>query len=248
MTLDLVTVLFLLAGAGLAAFIAGFAGFGTALMASGLYFHALPAASVPPLIVTGSVIAHLTTMIASRQLTEIRPALPFLASGVIGVPIGVALLAVISADALRLVVGAVLISYGVAVLSGVLRPLGRHLRSRVRDAGIGGVGGILGGLAGLSGVLPMVWLQLTDASPGESRGILQAYNLVLLGLASATMALSGLMTADVLMAIAVITPASILGALIGNRAFGLANPALFRRVVTGLLLASGLVLMLRVLV
>ncbi|MEL6479560.1 MAG: sulfite exporter TauE/SafE family protein [Pseudomonadota bacterium] len=246
MTLDLVTVVFLVTGAGLAAFVAGFAGFGTALMASGLYFHVLPAEAVPPLIVTGSVIAHLTTMAVARQLTEIRPAMPFLLSGAVGVPIGVALLAVISPNALRLVVGAVLIAYGAAVLSGVLRPLGRQLRSRLRDAGVGGIGGVLGGLAGLSGVLPMVWLQLADASPGESRGILQAYNLVLLSLASVTMALSGLITADVLLAIAVVAPASVLGAVIGNRAFGLANPATFRRVVTGLLLASGVVLLWRV--
>ena len=248
MILDLVTILFLITGASLAAFVAGFAGFGTALMASGLYFHVLPAAAVPPLIVTGSVISHLTTILVSRQFSAIRPAMPFLISGLAGVPLGVALLAIVSPDLLRAVAGGILVAYGVANLGGMLRPLGVGIRSPVRDAAIGGGGGVLGGLAGLSGVLPMIWLQLADAGPRETRGILQAYNLVLLSLASVTMALGGLITREVLIAIAIVTPASILGAVAGNRAFGLAHPATFRRIVTGLLFASGLALMWRVLV
>ncbi|MEM7506396.1 MAG: sulfite exporter TauE/SafE family protein [Pseudomonadota bacterium] len=246
MTLDLVTVLFLVTGAGLAAFIAGFAGFGTALMASGLYFHVLPASMVPPLIVIGSVIAHLTTLSVSRAAMTWGPAMPFLVSGALGVPVGVALLAVMSPEILRGIVGIVLVAYGLATVTGILRPIGARLRNRLRDASIGGIGGVLGGIAGLSGVLPMVWLQLANASPGESRGILQAYNLALLGLASIAMWLGGLVTGDVQRAILVIIPASIIGALLGNRAFGLANPATFRKVVTALLLGSGIVLVWRV--
>ncbi|MEM7195336.1 MAG: sulfite exporter TauE/SafE family protein [Pseudomonadota bacterium] len=247
MSFDLVTVLFILAGSGLAAFVAGFAGFGTALMASGLYFHVLPAIMVPPLIVVGSAVSHLTTIAVSRSWGDWRPALPFLVSGVVGVPIGVSALAIISPDALRAVVGTVLVLYGVASFSGLLRPIGSWLRTRWRDAGIGWIGGILGGLAGLSGALPMVWLQLSDASPRESRAILQAYNLLLLGLAGAVMALSGLVTQDVLKAIGIATPAAIVGAIAGNRAFGMVNPATFRKIVLGLLLASGVVLVWRVL-
>lgn len=247
MTLDLVTVLFLLGGAGLAAFIAGFAGFGTALMASGLYFHVLPAPAVPPLIVIGSVIAHLTTLSVSRAAMTWRPALPFLVSGLLGVPLGVALLTVMSPEVLRGVVGVILIAYSLATVTGLLRPLGARLRNRARDASVGGIGGVLGGIAGLSGVLPMVWLQLANAAPVEARGILQAYNLALLGLASIAMWLSGLVTEEVQLAILITIPASILGALIGNRAFGWANPATFRKVVTALLLGSGIVLVWRVL-
>lgn len=247
MTFELMTVLFILTGAGLAAFVAGFAGFGTALMASGLYFHVLPAAMVPPLIVIGSVVSHLTTIAVSRSWGDWRPAVPFLVSGAMGVPLGVALLAVISPEALRAVVGTVLVLYGVASFSGLLKPLGTWLRSRWRDAGIGGIGGVLGGLAGLSGAVPMVWLQLADASPRESRAILQAYNLFLLSLAGVVMAISGLVTTDVLYAVGIAIPASILGALVGNKAFGLVDPATFRRMVLGLLLASGIVLVWRVL-
>ncbi|MEM7178112.1 MAG: sulfite exporter TauE/SafE family protein [Pseudomonadota bacterium] len=247
MTIELTTVLFILAGAGLAAFVAGFAGFGTALMASGLYFHVLPAAMVPPLVVIGSVVSHLTTIAVSRSWADWRPALPFLVSGVLGVPVGVAALAVISPQALRVVVGTVLIVYCAASFSGLLKPLGAWLRSRWRDAGIGGIGGVLGGIAGLSGVLPMVWLQLSDANPRESRAILQAYNLVLLTLAGGLMALSGLVTQDVFTALMIAIPAAVVGALVGNKAFGVVNPATFRRVVLGLLLASGIVLVWRVL-
>ncbi|MBY8974735.1 sulfite exporter TauE/SafE family protein [Rhodobacteraceae bacterium NNCM2] len=247
MTFDLITILFILTGAGLAAFVAGFAGFGTALMASGLYFHVLPAELVPPLVVIGSVVSHLTTIAVSRSWADWRPAFPFLVTGAIGVPFGVAALAYISPEALRAVVGVVLVAYGVASFSGLLKPLGTWLRSRWRDAGIGAIGGVLGGLAGLSGAVPMVWLQLAAAGPRESRAILQAYNLFLLGLAGVMMAASGLVTRDVLYALAVAVPASVAGAVLGNKAFGLVDPATFRRVVLGLLLASGIVLVWRVL-
>ncbi|MEM1275328.1 MAG: sulfite exporter TauE/SafE family protein [Pseudomonadota bacterium] len=248
MSFDLTTLAFLVTGGGLAAFVAGFAGFGTALMASGLYFHVLPPIMVPPLIVTGSVVAHLATIAVSRTWSAWRPAVPFLVTGAMGVPLGVALLAVLPPDGLRIVVGVILVAYGLASFTGILRPLGLALRSRWRDAGIGGIGGVLGGLAGLSGVLPMVWLQLANASPQESRATLQTYNLLMLALAGIVMWIGGLMTADVLRALAVVIPASILGAVLGNKAFGLANPATFRKVVTGLLLASGAGLVWRVLV
>ncbi|MEM8792983.1 MAG: sulfite exporter TauE/SafE family protein [Pseudomonadota bacterium] len=247
MILDATTIGFLVAGGGLAAFVAGFAGFGTALMASGLYFHVLPPIMVPPLIVAGSVVAHLVTIAVSRTWSAWRPALPFLLTGAAGVPIGVGLLAVLPPDALRIVVGVILVAYGLASFSGLLKPLGMRLRSRLGDAGIGGIGGVLGGLAGLSGVLPMVWLQLSDASPDESRSTLQTYNLLMLGFAGIVMWIGGLMTVDVLRALMVVIPASIVGAIIGNLAFGLANPATFRKVVTGLLLASGAGLVWRVL-
>lgn len=246
MSFDLVTVAFLLAGAGLASFVAGFAGFGTALMASGLYFHALPAAMVPPLIVLGSVIAHLTTLTASRAWVEFRPALPFLVTGALGVPLGVAALSFMTPDTLRGLVGVVLIAYGIASLTGILRPLGAGLRSAARDGAVGGIGGVLGGIAGLSGVLPMVWLQLADAPPREARTILQAFNLAILALSGAVMAVGGLVDRDVLMALALILPASIAGALLGNWAFGKASVATFKRVVLVLLLGSGLSLVARV--
>lgn len=248
MILDATTIAFLFAGGWLAAFVAGFAGFGTALMASGLYFHVLPPIMVPPLIVTGSVVAHLVTIAVSGSWGAWRPAMPFLITGALGVPLGVALLAILPPDMLRIVVGVVLVAYGVASFSGIVKPLGIKLRTRWRDAGIGGVGGVLGGLAGLSGVLPMVWLQLAAASPQESRATLQTFNLLMLGFAGIVMWIGGLMTVEVLMALAVVVPASIIGAILGNKAFGMANPATFRKVVTGLLLASGAGLVWRVLV
>lgn len=247
MTFDVVTVLFLLAGAGSAAFVAGFAGFGTALMASGLYFHVLPAGMVPPLVVLGSVIAHVVVQIINKAQVDLRPSIKFLVPGVVGVPIGVAMLGFLTPDALRGIVGTVLVAYCVATLTGILKPIGTHLRTTLRDGTIGGIGGVLGGIAGLSGVLPMVWLQLAMATPGESRAILQGYNMALLTLASAVMWLNGLIAGDVWTALLITVPASVAGAVAGNWAFGKASPATFRRVVLALLLISGVTLLGRVL-
>lgn len=246
MTFDLLNVALLLLGAGLAAFVAGFAGFGTALMASGLYFHVLPAGMVPPLIVLGSVMAHIVVLLLNKAQVGLRPALPFLIPGMLGVPLGVATLSFLTPDALRAVVGVVLVAYCLASFSGALKPVGAHLRSTFRDGVIGGIGGVLGGIAGLSGVLPMVWLQLADTQPTESRAVLQGFNLALLGLAGIVMTLSGLVDRPVLDALLITVPATIAGAVFGNWAFGKASPATFKRVVMALLLISGITLIWRV--
>ena len=47
---DPASLAFVLIGALLAGFTTGFAGFGTGLVAAGLWFHALPTEMVPPLV------------------------------------------------------------------------------------------------------------------------------------------------------------------------------------------------------
>src|SRR5215468_6070070 len=66
-SLDLPTLTIVVTGAVVAGFITGLAGFGTALVASGLWLHALPATMVPPLVALSSVAAQIVGLITVRK-------------------------------------------------------------------------------------------------------------------------------------------------------------------------------------
>ena len=66
-TLDLSALIIVMFGAVVAGFITGLAGFGTALVASGLWFHALPATTVPPLVALSSVVAQIVGLSTVRK-------------------------------------------------------------------------------------------------------------------------------------------------------------------------------------
>ncbi|HEY7643678.1 MAG TPA: TSUP family transporter, partial [Hyphomicrobiales bacterium] len=105
------TMLIVLLGALVAGFTTGFAGFGTGLVASGLWFHALPAAMVPPLVALASVIGQLVGVIMARRHFTLKRAMPLLAGGVVGVPFGVAALSLVPAAVLRSSIGLFLVGY-----------------------------------------------------------------------------------------------------------------------------------------
>src|SRR5438445_10296896 len=87
---DPFTLAFVIAGALVAGFTTGFAGFGTGLVASGFWFHVLPAAAVPPLVALASVGGQLVGLVTVRNAFDWKRKLPFLVVGAIGIPIGVA--------------------------------------------------------------------------------------------------------------------------------------------------------------
>ena len=58
-SLDLATLTIVAIGEIVGGFVTGLAGFGTALVASGLWFHALPATMVPPLVAMSSAVAQI---------------------------------------------------------------------------------------------------------------------------------------------------------------------------------------------
>src|SRR5262245_57014761 len=180
---DFPTLAIVIFGALVAGFTTGFAGFGTGLVASGLWFHALPAPMVPPLVALCSVAAQLVGLITVRKAFDWLRAMPYLIGGAIGVPLGVAALAGASPFLLRTSIGAFLIAYAAYQLSQRRnRSIGTWGGGTV-DGMVGVGGGFLGGFAGLSGPLPLIWLQLRGGESDRQRAIYQPFNVIVLALA-----------------------------------------------------------------
>src|SRR6185437_11103203 len=227
-SLDLATLVIGVAAALMAGFTTGFAGFGTGLVASGLWFHALPAPMVPPLVALASVAGQLVGVVTVRKSFDWPRMMPFLIGGVVGIPLGVAALVTVSPFLLRTSVGAFLIVYSLYALIG----------RRPREIGAWG-----GGLAGLSAPAPLIWLQLRGGDRDSQRAIYQPFNLIVLTFASAAMAAGGQIGAPLVSIALVCLPATMVGAWIGARVYVGVSPQTFQRLVLCLLLASGAILL-----
>ncbi|MFV0299067.1 MAG: sulfite exporter TauE/SafE family protein [Hyphomicrobiaceae bacterium] len=237
--LDPTQVAMIVAGALFAGFTTGFAGFGTALVASGLWFHALPAQMVPPLVAMASVTGQIVSLFAIRKAFDWPRALPLLSGGVIGIPFGVAALTAASPAMLRTSIGAFLMAYALYQLAHRRKREIGNWGGRTADGAVGIVSGFLGGFAGLSGALPLIWLQLRGGNPTSQRAIYQPFNLIVLALAGLVMAFTGRITAEVLSVAAMALPATLIGSWIGGRTYALVSPQTFQRIVLALLLGSG---------
>ena len=241
---DKVDLAILLLGAVAAGFVSGFAGFGTALVSAGFWFHALPAAIVPPLVVIAAIGGQLVGLVTVREAFDWNRATPFLIGGAAGVPFGVWALSVASPDAVRLMVGLFLTAYALyQLVVGLGRLSIGGWGGKPADGVVGISGGILGGFAGLSGALPLVWLQLKGGSSDAQRAVYQPFNLIVLCLAAIGMAIGGQITQPVLMAAAWCLPVTLAAAWIGARLYTGVSQNTFRRIVLILLLVSGTVLL-----
>lgn len=235
---------FYLAGATfLAALASGLAGFAFALIASGIYLHLLEPAAAVALVLSGSLAAQAVTILRVRGGIVWARLWPFLLGGIVGVPLGTALLDRLDPVAFRFVIGLFLVGYSAFMLL-VRHPPRIVFGGRAADGAVGLVGGVLGGLAGLSGALPTVWCGLRGWPKDEQRGVYQPFIVAMQGLALVTLLIATPVASGTWWLFLLCLPALLLGALLGVALYKRVDDAGFRRIVLVLLLASGISLLL----
>ena len=239
--------LFFLVAAGLSGgFVNGLAGFGTSLFALGWLLQVMSPREAVAIALACSIATGVPGIWAVRRSIDVRRLAVFLLPAFLGVPLGFAALSLIDARLLSSLVGMLLLAYGgyfafrrnLPELSGSWLPV---------EAGIGFVGGILGAMAGLSGALPSMWLAMRPWPKGVQRGVLQPFNMVILSAATVMLALDGGFDTTVLRNLVLTLPASAVGAAIGLWLFRKLSDHGYRRLLIGLMLVSGIVLLVRTL-
>ncbi|SHM04311.1 hypothetical protein SAMN05444389_10394 [Paracoccus solventivorans] len=244
MTLDYLAVL--MAGAVAGGFINGLAGFGTALLALGLWLQIMPAQQAVAVVVVMSVVSGLQGLWVIRGEIRAQPGRlsRFLLPGLVGLPMGVTLLGMVSVLALKLAIAGFMVAYG--GFFSLRRSLPRFQRpTPVLDAGIGFMGGVLGGAASLSGALPTMWCAMRPWPKGETRAVLQPYNVGILGVAVLLFALQGIYDRETLLLVGLALPGTLIGAQFGIALFHRLSDAQFRRLLILVMFGSGLALALR---
>lgn len=235
------------AGGFLAALVIGSAGFAFALIAGGIWSYVLPP---PAVVLLASVCAtplHMAGVWRFRRDIKFALLWPFIAGGMLGVPLGVWALSRLDPIWFRHLFGGFMIAYSVFMLIHPNMPAIRLTArvARLTDAVVGWVAGMMGGLAMLHGTLPTVWCQLRGWDKQKARSVYQPY-ILLIGIQ--VMLLVGINVdidkSQLMLPLAVCLPAMAAGLWLGMRIFDWISEQYFRRVVLWLILASGISLLL----
>jgi uncharacterized protein len=231
----------LVLGALAGGFVSGLAGFGTALMALGIWLYVLPPSVAVPLVLICSIVAQTSTLPSIWRSIDFKLLWPFVLGGVAGVPIGTMLVAYADPRIFRLSVGAMLLVFPTA-LYFQRKPLVLSVGGRIADTGIGFAGGVLGGLAGLSGPIPILWASVRGWGKDERRSLFQIFNWAVLTAALCLQAGTGFITTEIMHLALLALPSTVGGAWLGARAYHTLSDGNFRDVVLGLLFLSGIAL------
>jgi uncharacterized membrane protein YfcA len=235
---DLTTYAILLAGALAGGFVSGLSGFGTAMMALAIWLYIVPPAIAVPLVLICSVSSQISTLPSIWRVIDFKLATPFVAGGLVGMPIGALLVARADPQHFKLSVGVMLLVFP-AALYFIRKPMAFRFGGRLADAGVGFTGGILGGLAGLSGPLPTLWASIRGWTKDQRRGVFQVFNGSVLGAALILQIASGFVKLDVLWLAMLALPGTLIGARLGMRTYHALNDRNFYDIVLGLLFLSG---------
>jgi hypothetical protein len=234
------------------ALMSGLSGFGFSAIGA-LCLIILPPKLGVPLLMTLSAANQLMSL---RQLKgELKPIgewwpdgpAPYLLGGLVGVPIGLAILSSLPTVNLMLVFGALLVGYAAYSL---LRPHNAQATvngSWLASSLVGMSGGVIGGFTAFPGAPVVVWSGLRRLPKHESRAIVQPYIFVLQVLSIALLALQRPQTFDrtYWLLVAITVPVVLPCTLMGVKLYRSLSDINFRRVTFILLGVSGIGLLIK---
>lgn len=229
-------------GAAVAGFVQGLSGFAFGMVAMSFWVWTLEPRLAAPLSVFGALTGQLIAAAAARRTLDWRLLLPFIGGGLVGVPLGVALLPHLDMQGFRVALGTLLVVWCPTMLLASRLPR-VTAGGRWADGAIGVGGGLMGALGGFTGTLPTLWCTLRGYPKDTHRTVIQNFNLSMLAVTMAVYLSTGVVTRDMLPFFAIVAPAMLIPTVLGTRVYIGISEARFRQIVLGLLTASGGVLL-----
>ncbi|QXH62964.1 sulfite exporter TauE/SafE family protein [Pseudomonas azerbaijanorientalis] len=227
------------AGIALAYIVFGIAGFGTALIAGPILILFMPLSKIVPLLVLLDFVAAFGNLLPSRRDVARSELLRLLPCMAVGCTLGVIFLLNLKSDLLLLLMGLFISAYAIYSLWVKTRPT---QLSAVWALPMGTVGGMFGALFGSGGFLYAIYLNSRlpkEAARATQSALISCSTVVRLSL----FAIAGVYADLPLLVLAVcLLPAMVLGLWIGRRLTMRMSREGFVRLVTWLVLASGIAL------
>lgn len=233
-------------GAAVAGFVQGLSGFAFGMVAMSFWVWGLDPRVAAVMTVFGALTGQLVAVFSLRRDWRLAVLAPFLAGGLLGVPMGVAVLPHLDANGFKFAFGLLLVVWCPLMLFAKRLPRvekGGRLADALADALAGLAGGFMGGIGGFTGVIPTLWCTLRGLDKDLQRSIIQNFNLAALTMTMAAYLASGAVTRDMLPMFAVVAPALLIPSLLGARLYVGLSELAFRRLVLSLLTASGLAML-----
>lgn len=211
-------------------------GFGSALICMPLLIQVLgvrPAATLFALVVCT---AELMMVVRYRRAFSPRAVSRLVIASLVGIPVGVYLLSRAPETLVLLLLGLLLISYGLYALSGFKVP---PLQDSRWGYGFGFVSGMLSGAYNTGGPPLVIYATGRRWSPAEFKSNVQTIFVFNTFFVLATRATSGDITPEVSLLFVLVMPFALLALAAGFYLERYVNPQLFRRIVLVLLVILG---------
>ena len=223
------------------AFVSGLAGFAFSAVAGAILLHVLQPLEAVPLMMACSIGVQATNLWALRNSIRWKESAMLILGGILGVPLALWLLHNADARAFQRGFGLMIAAYSGYML---FKPgLGRlQEMSRSRTAMVGFGGGVIGGLTAMPGALPTIWCEMHGLQKADQRGLVQPFIAVMQVSSLAMMLARHELSSKVLVDLAMSIPALLAGTALGILAFRRIKDAVFRKIILGILLLSGLLL------
>jgi uncharacterized protein len=220
----------------------GLSGFGFGLTAMSLWAWTLEPVLAAVLAVFGALTGQIIAAVTVRRGFDLTRLVPFVAGGLAGLPAGIYILPRLDVPLFKALLGLLLVV--MCPLMFFAERLPRiHRGGRAADALAGAAGGAMAGLGGFTGVVPTLWCTLRGFDKDVQRAVIQNFNLAMLAVAFTTYVVTGIATREMVPLFAVVAPAMLIPSLLGGRLYVAISDTGFRKVVLGLLTASGVALL-----
>ena len=226
-------------GVVIAYIVFGIAGFGTALVAGPLLIMFMPLSKIIPLLVLLDFVAAFGNLLQSRRDVNTPELLRLLPCMAVGCTFGVIFLLNLHSDLLLLLMGLFISAYAIYSLAVKARPARMAAGWSIP---MGTVGGLFGALFGSGGFLYAIYLNSRlpkDAARATQSALISCSTVVRLSLFLIAGVYADL---PLLMLALCLLPAMALGLWVGRRLTMRMSREAFVRLVTWLVLASGIAL------
>lgn len=222
----------------------GLSGFGYSLTAMSLWAWTLEPQLAAALAVFGGLTGQAIAAVSVRRGFDIKLLLPFVLGGLAGLPLGLYILPRLDVLLFKGLLGGLLVVFcPLMLLAARLPAITRGGRpgplDRLGDGLAGAVGGVMGGLGGFTGVVPTLWCSLRGFDKDSQRAVIQNFNFAMLTVTFCAYVATGIIRRDMLPLFALAAPAMLVPSLLGARLYIGISEATFRKIVLGLLTASG---------
>ena len=228
----------LIIGAALAGFIQGLSGFAFSMVALSIWVWGLDPRLAAVMAVFGSLSGQLVAAFLGERQWHATTMFPYLAGGLLGIPLGVAALPVLNPHVFKLALGLFLVACCPLMLFARQLPKVRA-GGRFADAVAGLLGGLMGGLSGITGAIPTLWCTLRGLEKAEQRAVIQNFSLATLVVTMLAYVAAGVVTAEMARLLPVVAVALFLPAMLGVRIYARMSQTNFRKLVLALLTCSG---------
>jgi len=226
----------------LARFVMGLTGFGIALVAVAFLPWLMSPVTAIVVLTIYALVFSLAVIVQLRHDLTPRALLDLLIGTVVGTPLGVWVLATLPVSALNRLIGLVLVIVVVLELRGVMP---RRLVGRAWGLATGFLSGLIGGAVGTPGPPVIVYATTQGWSPRTMKANTMGFFVVNQGAILIAYWWAGLLTREVATVAATFALPALAGVGAGVALFGRLDPVRFRRIIFGLLLISGLILLVR---